>query len=136
MMAVDHMILSAANSCRALYRTHGRFSPVMPRLGFTFPVRPVERLQDQGKLAWSDTSRRSAVITDLGRQVLGAPSLKDRVVDTSAGCELCGAQGRLTVTMLKEPWSDQTVNVRACTPCAAIAWRTVEAIGRKLGGRA
>ena len=60
MMAVDHMILSAANSCRALYRTHGRFSPVMPRLGFTFPVRPVERLQDQGKLAWSDTSRRSA----------------------------------------------------------------------------
>lgn len=42
-------------------------------------------------------------------------------------CDLCGAaRGPLTIALLQRPWSLDRVLVRACTPCAAMAWRTCD----------
>ena len=44
----------------------------------------------------------------------------------TAGCDLCGDSSRLSVVLLREPWSANRVAVRCCTPCATRAWRTLE----------
>ena len=41
-------------------------------------------------------------------------------------CQLCGAPGRIAVVMLRVVWEARTIPVRACAPCSAGAWLTVE----------
>ena len=41
-------------------------------------------------------------------------------------CQLCGAEARIAVAMLRVAWEARTVPVRACPSCSAVAWRTVE----------
>jgi hypothetical protein len=40
-------------------------------------------------------------------------------------CDLCGRTTRCSVALLREPWSNARVTVRACNVCSARAWRTI-----------
>jgi hypothetical protein len=40
-------------------------------------------------------------------------------------CELCGTLRPLSVALLRVAWEDRTVQVRACSACAYVAWQTV-----------
>jgi len=42
-------------------------------------------------------------------------------------CDLCGRSARLSIALLREPWSANRVSVVACTRCSAVAWRTLDA---------
>ena len=44
----------------------------------------------------------------------------------TAGCDLCGDSSRLSIALLREPWSAVRVTVVCCTGCAARAWRTID----------
>ena len=41
-------------------------------------------------------------------------------------CDLCGAVTKCSVALLREPWSDARVTVRACNACSARGWRTID----------
>ena len=41
-------------------------------------------------------------------------------------CDLCGHITKCSVALLRQPWSNARVTVRACTPCASRAWRTID----------
>jgi hypothetical protein len=129
-IALDRIILTAANTARCLYRQSGHFYPRRPSFGLSFQVEPVERLADRGRLQWMSPMKRNAVITDLGRQELEAPPPEPPALDAHTTCQLCGQPSRLSLALLKRPWSDDTVEVKACTPCARVAWKTLELIGK------
>ncbi len=42
------------------------------------------------------------------------------------GCDLCAAVKPLSVALLREPWSEARVTIRACSACSARAWRTID----------
>ena len=46
-------------------------------------------------------------------------------------CELCGQPRIVFLTLLRAPWSDEIVNVKACNGCSPRAWRTVSAPRRE-----
>ena len=46
-------------------------------------------------------------------------------------CELCGELRIVFLTLLRAPWSDEIVKVKACNECGARAWRTVTAPRRE-----
>ena len=43
-------------------------------------------------------------------------------------CELCGELRIVFLTLLRAPWSDEIVKVKACNECSARAWRTIEGV--------
>ena len=130
MIAIEHMILTAANASRCLFREQGRFFPKRPSLGCSFPIKPVVALASRGRLLWADDARRQAIITDAGRQAIGAPPMQE-VAEGRTHCELCGKETKLYRALLKKPWTDETATVHACSRCSRIAWKTVELIGKR-----
>ena len=40
-------------------------------------------------------------------------------------CDLCGEPSIVTLALLRVAWETRSVQVQACQPCGARAWRTV-----------
>ena len=128
MSPTDRAVLEVASGCKALKRHANVYAAHPKSVGVTIKGAALRRLIDSGLMKWVNSTQSAAVLTEAGKLAMQRPP-PDFPIEGHTGCELCARPARLTLALLRKPWSDETVKVRACTPCARVAWRTLELIG-------